>query len=223
MATLTHSLLIGSVGPLWRLFRRIKTEGAYRIPPGGAVLAFNHPRAMDPPHIAAAYGKPLHFLGKKEVFEIPVLGWFIRDVGGQIPLDRSKGGNTAAFEEAVSLLRGGAKIAIAPEGTTEIDGVLGRGRTGAVRMALAAGVPVVPVAVKHHAWPGPSVISFGTPIDIDLTPDADRDALQEATDQVLSAIAGLLGVRYDPATAPDHAAAKGLRGRATEHVADAEE
>lgn len=206
-----HRLVLWTVIPTYRRLAFVRSEGRDRVPDGGAVLAFNHPTYRDPVDVQAAYRGPLYFLGKKEAFEWPVVGWVIRNLGDQIPLDRQAGGNEDALGEAVQRLRAGDKVALAPEGTRSGRGPLGRGRTGAARLALRADVPVVPVAV----FPGTlgSRVVFGAPLD--LTPWRDRTkdptAWREATDHVMAAIAGLLGEDYDAASAPDYAARRGFR------------
>lgn len=211
MAHPVHHLILGTLIPAYRLTARVTQSGRSHLPEGGCVLAFNHPRNRDPVDVQAAYGGPLYFLGKKEAFDWPVVGWVLRNVGNQIPLDRQKGGNLAAIEEAVEHLRAGHKIALAPEGTKSRNGPLGRGRSGAVRMAWAADVPVIPVAVKHGLF-GTHVV-FGDPVDLDdLSKDAmDMADVRTATDRMMAQLAEMLGEPYHAGTAPDYAAQKGLR------------
>lgn len=206
-----HRLVLASLAPAYRLLAFVRSEGRDNVPEGGAVLAFNHPTCRDPLAVQAAYRKPLYFLGKKEAFDLPVIGWMMRRLGGQIPLDRQGGGNRGALDEAVQRLRAGAKVALAPEGTRSGRGPLGRGRTGAVRLALQAGVPVVPVAVFPGRW-GSRVV-FGAPRSLARWRDQEDDpeAVRVATDHVMAAIAALLGETYDAGTAPDYAARRGFR------------
>ena len=212
MAHWFHRFVLTFVAPPVRWATGVSCEGLENVPEGGAVLVFNHPTSRDPVDVQVAYGGVLYFLGKKEAFEWPVLGWLLRTVGHQIPLDRQAGGNTKALEEAVGHLRKGHKIALAPEGTRSARGPLGRGRTGAARLALAAEVPVVPIAV--HRGKRRARIVFGAPVDLSpwYARRDDPKAVRAAMDHVMSELARLLGeAGYDPATAPDYALQRGLR------------
>lgn len=205
MAGLAHRAVLATLKPPYRLLWRVLAEERARVPDAGAVFVFNHPRNRDPVDLQVAWGRPVYFLGKKEAFEWPVLGWIFRNVGGQIPLDRQAGGNLEALREAVAHLRRGEKIAIAPEGTKSHDGPLGRGRSGAVRMAWAAQVPIVPVAIRHGIFA--TWVRFGWPIDLrefGADPD-DAAAVRAGTDEMMRVLARMLGEPYDPATAPDYA------------------
>lgn len=214
---LVYRAVLGTLGPVLRLAGRVQAVGKSRVPDGGAVFAFNHPRNVDPVNVVVAWGDVLYFLGKREVFDLPLLGYILRGPGGQIPLDRTRGNNVAAIEEAVMHLRVGHKVALAPEGTRQRGKGLGRGRTGAARLALSAAVPLVPVAIRYGPGPlGPCRVEFGEPVD--LSPwrgrAEDPEACRVATDRLMVVLARMLGQDdYDPATAPDYAAARGFRMR----------
>lgn len=200
------------VSPLFRWFTLTKRSGMEHLPEGGYVMGFNHPGLIDPLIIGAAHPGPLYMLGKKEEFERPVTGSILRNIMRCIPLDRSGGDNQWALQEATRRLQDGEPFALAPEGTSNRGGPLGRGRTGAVRMALAAGVPLVPVALVRKRWHRWHVI-FGEAMD--TTPwhgqQGDRHVVRELTDTLMARIATLLGEAYDAELAPDHALRRGFR------------
>jgi putative phosphoserine phosphatase/1-acylglycerol-3-phosphate O-acyltransferase len=140
---------------------RLDIAGVEKIPREGAVIAvFNHRSYFDGAVVGTVLGqtgRSFRFLGKKEVFDAPVIGAFSRMAGG-IRVNRSSGSDDP-LEAAIKVLRAGEAIALAPEGTiprgpaffaTEL-----RGRWGAARLAAATGAPVVPIGLwgTEKVWP----------------------------------------------------------------------
>lgn len=140
---------------------RVEVAGLENIPKEGAVIvACNHRSYLDGPVIAALgswRGRKLRFLGKREIFDAPVLGHLAR-AGGQIPVDRGTG-SIKPLREALDALDRGEAVAILPQGTIPrgldfFDPVL-KGRPGVARLAVESGAPVVPVALwdTERVWP----------------------------------------------------------------------
>ena len=188
-----------------RLLRwRIDVQGLEHVPRrGGAVLAFNHHSYLDfvmvgwP--VVRTLRRRLRFLAKREIWSSRKVGWLVRWAGA-IPVDRaSAAARRQAFDAAVGALTEGDLVAVAPEQTISRSLELLPLRTGAVRMAQQAGVPVVPVAGwgTHRALtkgapkrlPGklPVTVRFGTPMEV--VPDADAAA---ATAELATRLEGLL-------------------------------
>ena len=133
---------------------------------------------------------------------------------GAIRVERG-GGRAAlsAFDGAIPVLRSGELVAIYPEGTRSPDGRLYRGRTGTARLAMAAGVPIIPVGMIGTdrvqpigvRVPRPNVrgvvVRFGKPIDVSGRQD-DRTTLREVTDELMAEIQRLTGQEYVPRYAP---------------------
>ncbi|HET9690819.1 MAG TPA: 1-acyl-sn-glycerol-3-phosphate acyltransferase [Acidimicrobiales bacterium] len=142
-------------------FAHVVLEGVERVPPaGGAVLVFNHRSYYDATAVAyliAASGRRARFLGKKEVFDVPVAGSVGKALGG-IRVDRGTGSDEP-LDRAVAALVGGDLIAMAPQGTIPRGPAFFepelQGRWGAARLAIATGVPVVPVGLwgTEQVWP----------------------------------------------------------------------
>ena len=185
--------------PLMKLLLRPKATGVENVPrEGGFVLAPNHLSNFDP----WAVGLPifpwrfLRFMAKSELWWFP-LGPFIK-AGGAFKVRRGER-DTAAIERAIELAREGHAVVIFPEGTRRRKGMVkkyeARAHTGAARVALGAGVPLIPAAIKgtdNLRRLGPLRIVYGEPVDLsDLDGRGDRDAAQEATDRLMAAIARL--------------------------------
>ncbi len=140
---------------------RFEISGADLIPrTGPAIIVFNHRSYFDPVAIGltmARANRPYRFLGKKEVFDAPVLGAAARLVGG-IRVDRSSGSDEP-LEHALRALRAGEAVALAPQGTIPRGEAFFepelKGRWGAARLAHATRAPVIPVGVwgTERVWP----------------------------------------------------------------------
>lgn len=202
-------------------FVRFDIDGTDRIPEaGGALLCANHRSYFDPMALAvtvARRGRPVRGLGKKEVFDAPLVGPLARAMGG-IRVDRGTGSD-APLEAAAQALRAGELVAMMPQGTIPrgpafFDPVL-RGRWGAARLAGATGAGVVPIGLwgTEQVWPRsarfpdvanivdpPTVqVRVGDPVTVGgEDPDAD-------TRRIMAAIADLLPeearVRREPTAA----------------------
>lgn len=128
----------------WRL------EGRERLPPrdaGGMLIAMNHVNWMDIPVVGALlpFEYRLSWVAKSELLHNRFANWWFRQMQ-VIPIRRGKR-DLAALETMAGALKGGAVLLIFPEGTRGKTGVLREGRGGAVRLAMQAGVPIVPVAI----------------------------------------------------------------------------
>jgi 1-acyl-sn-glycerol-3-phosphate acyltransferase len=192
--------------PLIRVLVRPRVIGGERVPVGGgALLAGNHISGWDTLVIPAMLPRQMTFPAKAELFVgrgpvSRVVAWFVRAVG-ILPLDRAGGRASASSMDVVlEALREGQVVGIFPEGTRSPDGRLYRGRTGVARLALATGVPVIPVGVQHTRPPSwhRAVVRFGEPLDFSAYAGAgnDRDVLRHVTDEVMAAIQELSGQRY---------------------------
>jgi putative phosphoserine phosphatase/1-acylglycerol-3-phosphate O-acyltransferase len=196
-------------------YARFDVEGIDGIPTRGPVLlAANHRSYFDVAAlaiVAARIGRPVRFLGKREMFDAPVIGWVARAIGG-IPVDRGSGSQTP-LQEAEAALRAGEVVVIMPEGTIPrgeafFDTVL-HGKTGTARLAASTGAQVVPIGLwgTENVWPRSSRVPdiaqvthppmvrvrVGRPVPLGLT-DAVAD-----TEVLMSAISDLLpGEAHEP-------------------------
>jgi 1-acyl-sn-glycerol-3-phosphate acyltransferase len=207
---LKHLLL----GPLMRLACHPQVQGAEHIPGrGGAILASNHLAVADSFFLPLMIRRRITFLAKREYFTTPGLrGWLKRQffsAAGQVPIDRSNASAAqAALDTGVRLLAAGKLLGIYPEGTRSPDGRLYKGKTGVARMALEAGVPVIPVVMVGtdkvnpmgtKMWrPHPVEIRFGAPLDFSRYAGlaGDRFVERSMVDEIMYALMELSGQEY---------------------------
>jgi 1-acyl-sn-glycerol-3-phosphate acyltransferase len=187
-------------------------QGTENFPDSGFILCANHVSNLDPlalGHLVYNQGHLPHFLAKSELFQLPVVGGLLSAMR-QIPVDRARGGNESLLAADEVLAQGGA-IIIYPEGTLTSDPDLWpmKAKTGAARLALKTGVPVIPVAqwgiheVMSKTAKAPSVsprrtgrIRIGRPVPLEDLRDSalTRSVLEAASERIMTAIATELEV-----------------------------
>ena len=190
-------------------YLHLQAEGLEHVPDSAPfILASNHLSFIDSIVIPISVPRPVYYLGKADYFDSWRTRWFFEGAG-VVPIKRDgSGSGDAALETGVDILRSGDIVGIYPEGTRSPDGRLYRGKTGPVRMALAAGVSVVPCAVigSERAQPAgqyrvsryPVTVRFGRPLDFARYADQATDpfALRSATDELMYEIMMLSGQEY---------------------------
>jgi 1-acyl-sn-glycerol-3-phosphate acyltransferase len=175
---------------------RLRVRGRENLPAaGGYVLACNHVSSFDPWPLAMPLWPKhyLRFMAKSELYWFP-LTLVLRNVGA-FPVNRGQH-DTAAIERAVGLAREGHVVAMFPEGTRRTKGLVkrheARPRSGAARIALEAGVPLVPAAVKGTdklTRLGALRVAYGEPVAIDDLRDGELgEAAREATSRLMERI-----------------------------------
>ena len=189
-------------------------EGLDNIPrKGGAIIAANHLAVIDDALIPITCPRMVHFMGKAEYFEGKGIKgrfkkWWFTSVG-VFPVDRS-GGNKSlgALEHAREIIEEGHLFGIHIEGTRSPDGRLYKGHTGAARLALETGCPIVPTAIigsRELQEPGTVIpkkgktqVLYGKPIEVTkkAAEDITHDDLRSLTDQVTGAIRAMSGQEY---------------------------
>jgi len=183
------------------LFRpRLRYRGTEHVPRGGFVLAANHLSSLDP----FILGMPLwpqrraiRYMAKAELFN-RVLAPAMRAIG-TFPVRRGEA-DTDAMRTALELLRSGEIVGMFPEGTRAKKGLRKKFKpephTGTARIALTAGVPLVPAAVggtDRLIGVGPITVAFGAPIETaDLDGMPRRRAAEIATERLMSSIGELV-------------------------------
>jgi 1-acyl-sn-glycerol-3-phosphate acyltransferase len=202
------------LGPVLKTFFRPWVEGAENLPTsGGAILASNHLSFSDSFFLPLEVERRVTFLAKGDYFtgkgvKGKLTAAFFKGIN-QVPVDRSGGrASEAALRKGVEILSTGDLLGIYPEGTRSPDGRLYRGKTGIARMALEAGVPVIPVAMINTFEiqpPGqvmPKVmkvgIKIGKPLDFSRYAgmEDDRFVLRSITDEIMYELMQLSGQEY---------------------------
>ena len=143
------------VGAISRVFWRIEFRGLENIPPhGGVIIAANHQTYFDPFWLSVKIKRPIRYLAWSAAFNWPLigrcLGWW-----GAWPI-ALEGSDPVPIRRSLQWLREGGAVVIFPEGArSTASGELERFKAGAVRLALEAGVPILPVTIKggNRIWP----------------------------------------------------------------------
>ncbi|GAB3425844.1 lysophospholipid acyltransferase family protein [Flindersiella endophytica] len=199
--------------PLLTLITRRDWRGQEHIPAsGGVVIVTNHLSHIDPfviGHFINNQGRPARFLAKASLFTVPVVGPFLRSAG-QIPVHRERRAAGDALVEAVQAIDDGEAVLVYPEGTITRDPDQWPmiGKSGAVRIALRTGAPLVPVAqwgaqelLRPYAklpriLPRKKMqVLAGPPVDLSAYHDQEITPalVKKATTQVMHTLSALVG------------------------------
>jgi len=189
-------LVAGSLSwPVVRGLYRLRARGLEHIPEGGFVLAANHTSNFDPWPLGIPLlpRRQLRFMAKAELFN-PILTPILK-AGGAFKVRRGEG-DVEAMRTAARLAKEGEIVVMFPEGTRQKKGMRkkfqARPHTGAARIALAAGVPLVPAAIAgtdRLSRLGPLRVAYGEPIDTsDLAGMDTKSASTIATERLMSRI-----------------------------------
>ncbi|XPP25506.1 MAG: lysophospholipid acyltransferase family protein [Leucobacter sp.] len=224
-------VLAALILPLWSCMVRYRFSPDSKIPRSGPfILSPNHYSEIDPLVMGVAVwhlGRVPRFMAKASLFKIPVVSWFLR-ASGQIPVDRlgavRAGSGSNPMSAANALIEREAGVIVYPEGTLTRDPDLWpmRGKSGAVRLALETGMPLIPAAhwgtqrlmprygKRIHPIPRKTIrVAVGEPLDLSRFDgrEIDQQLVAEATEQLMAEItvllAGLRGEeppaeRWDP-------------------------
>ncbi len=202
------------LGPILKAIFRPWVHGEEHVPEeGAAIFASNHLSFSDSIFLPLMVSRRITFLAKADYFtgegiKGRLTAAFFKGVG-QLPVDRSGGkASDAALRSGLKVLNRGDLLGLYPEGTRSPDGRLYKGKTGVARMALEAGVPVLPVAMidTDKAQPTGQVIpkimrvgvKIGQPLDFSRYEglENDRFVLRSITDEIMYAIMELSGQEY---------------------------
>ena len=125
----------------------LRVEGMENLPSGGAVLVANHQSIVDIPMLLSAFPRPVRFLAKRELGEIPLFGKGMA-AAGNLFVDREDPRDAVRMlREAGARLHDGGLVVVFPEGTRSGDGSIGAFRPGAFYLAQKSGAPVIPVYI----------------------------------------------------------------------------
>jgi putative phosphoserine phosphatase/1-acylglycerol-3-phosphate O-acyltransferase len=203
-----QQVAMAAAHPLLIPYARFDIKGMENLPEtGAAIVVGNHRSYFDPLAMGMALaqrGRPVRFLGKKEVFDVPLVGQMVKAFGG-IRVDRGTGSDEPLLE-AAEALQGGEVVALMPQGTIPrgeafFDPEL-KGRWGAARLAHISGAPVIPVGMwgTERVWPRnarlPNVLNVTNPplitIRMGEPVELKGEDLDQDTKQIMKAVAELL-------------------------------
>jgi len=200
---------------LLRVAIGMRLEHVSRVPKeGGVLMVANHLHNADPLLISIAFPRPIHFMAKKEAFQVPVLPHILR-MAGVFPVDRGRA-DRSAIRRALLVLEQGVAVGMFAEGTRSPTRSLQRAHAGAGMIAITAGVPIMPIAItgterlplngeKGKAMAGETLpepgdegvrVLFGETFRIPPEIDGRRVTATEATEIIMVEIARLLPPDY---------------------------
>ena len=203
----------GFLLPIMRAITKRNWVDVNKIPKSGpAIFYSNHVSYLDAlvlAHMLFENGRAPRFIGKEAVFKVPIVGWVLYKAE-QIPVKRESNSAQVALGEAIAALKLGHAIAIYPEGTLTRDENLWpmTGKTGAMRLAIASGAPLIPVAQwgvhkilapysrAFRIFPRKKVtLVVGDPLDISKWSGKEDDpiAMEEATGFAMKKLAQMVG------------------------------
>lgn len=209
MSTFSEIALYGVSVPIVRTYAgtvlRTDVVKHFEIPEGAKIIAANHPSTADPFFVASMIHQKSFIMIEELMFNVPVLGTYLRR-SGHICIRR--GGNQEAMASAIAHLQAGHTVMIFPEGLiSPSEGGFNPAHTGVARLALATGVPVIPVGIAiereriHHIpsvvngkrevghWylSGPYAMTVGRPMRFEGDAE-DRNETREVADQIMRRI-----------------------------------
>ncbi|MFH0941711.1 MAG: lysophospholipid acyltransferase family protein [Chloroflexota bacterium] len=200
-----HSVIRALLVVFFRVTTRCRVHGLENVPQRGPLLVVaNHLSLADPPLLGVSLGRPVAFMAKRELFRFPVIGFFLKRLGS-FPVNRGHM-DLDALRRAYRVLGDGNALAIFPEGRRSRTGRLQTAFRGAAQIAVRARVPVLPVAISgtealerpFGLFSRPKVtVNIGCPFYLPrANGPVSRQELDELTNLIMSAVAGLLPGAY---------------------------
>ncbi len=190
---------------LWAIAKvafRLRIEGREHEPRRGPfIVVGNHVSAIDPPLVGIALRHRAAYMGKRELFDVPVLGVLLRSIG-VFPVHRGAPDH-GAIRKSLDVLGSGGVLVLFPEGTRSPDGRLQKPEPGSAMIALRTGAPVLPVAVINSQRILPKgarrpsfqqvVVRMGPPVSVpQVDGRLEHELLAEWSERILAAIERLL-------------------------------
>ncbi|MFQ3550283.1 MAG: lysophospholipid acyltransferase family protein [Armatimonadota bacterium] len=185
-----------------KIFGRIEVIGHENIPKsGGVLICANHISYIDPPAIGVASKRSVHFMAKKQLFEVPILKFLMKPLQ-TFPVNQ-RSADRMALRKAIDYINNGEIVAMFPEGQRNLSGKLMPALPGAGMIALNSDAVVIPAAVfnTEKMLPKGSVflrftklrVVFGKPMDLsDLKEISGRDTIEKACIRIMDSIGRLL-------------------------------
>lgn len=194
------------------IYNRMKIHGKEHLPKGSQfVVVANHASILDGFITASATNVPMFTMVKKEAFDNPVKGWYLRKVLC-FPVDRSKP-DIHAVKTAMKVLNNGHNLGIFPEGTRNRDGLIGEFKPGAIKFALKKKIPIIPAYIENSHLLTPPDTILPRPARMSVTFLAPLDTKAElaagkSEDEILAKLYDLICDKGQEVTGRDVRAVK---------------
>ncbi len=164
---------------------KVERKGEGTLPDGACVACINHISMFDPLVVSYAVDRPIRFIGKGELFKIPIVGWYLKSIN-VIPIKRGSG-DIGAVKASLKALKDGEVLGIFPTGTREKKNPNAPVKPGAALIALKAKVPVVPIHI-NASYKLFSKVTITVGDCVDLSAYQDRKLTQEELAEAAEAI-----------------------------------
>ncbi len=195
-----YSLCRGTTRAIMGGFFGLSVSGEQNVPEtGGLLIVANHLSFLDPPVVAIALAREIHFLARKTLFKPGGFGWLISSLNS-IPIDQENP-DMNGLRLVIKRCQEGHAVLIFPESTRSHDGFLQPGHPGAGLVAIKAGVPILPVRIfgTYEALPRnhkglrfhPLHVSIGPTFKLEPSAKGDKTAYQRAVDEIMRRIGNL--------------------------------
>lgn len=173
-------------------FKVERADGCDLPDEGACVACINHISMFDPLVVSCAVKRPIRFIGKEELFKIPVVGWYLKSIN-VIPVKRGSG-DIGAVKSSLKALKNGEVLGIFPTGTREKKNPNAKVKPGAALIALKAGVPVIPIHIEaSYKLFSKVVVTVGKAVDLEHYEGRklSQEELCEAAEIIYSSIKAL--------------------------------
>ncbi len=194
---------------LFKVFFRLRVVGVENVPRHGpGLICCNHCSYMDPMLAVTALPRKVYSLSRKEIYQQPLLGPFLRRLGA-VSVDRGSLADKGALKAVLRIMDDGDLCLIYPEGTRSPDGSLQKPYNGAAFLAVKSGVPVIPMAIvgAYECWPrqrrmprmGRITVRIGAPVmyHLPLGKESRREDLDAISADIMSRISALQEQGHD--------------------------
>ena len=186
----------------WTIGARIKVIGEENVRPDqNYVYMANHSSLVDIPAMFAYLPYQFRIMAKKELFYVPFMGWHLWSAGN-FPVDRSDGRKTAqSLRRVIEGVRKGKSLAVFPEGTRSFDGRLQAFKPGAFKIAVRAGVAIVPVTIRgtHDVLPKGSLAPRGGRVEVIIDrPIETRDFTDKRLPELMERVREVIEANLEP-------------------------
>lgn len=183
-----RKVIKGVIAVFMKIFFRIKVIGKENIPAeGGCIICPNHKSYWDPPLVVAFNKRHINMIAKKELYKNPIIAW-VGKIFNVFPVDRN-GKDIEAVKHSLKVLKNGEILGIFPEGTRHGIEKGIKVKSGAVQMAIKAGVPIIPAGINgDYKTFKKTKITYGEPIYYNNIDAKDKDVAEKLTEELMNKI-----------------------------------